>query len=944
MSSPQVSPRLPCYEGHLTLNRAMLVDGQDSSNSTAWTETWCSLEDGRLLVYTDRTAALISPEQTCAVIDVRSFATVQASNIVSEYGYELVLSMSSPEPTKFGRLFRPKSSWSLSRPHADSPFRDADLESQPRSSMTSFNRASLRGSPLTVNEPSFSSANVELHNPGSAQYRSWSKIASGSRHLCSKASTSSNGSLRKDVRTVFHSDSATSSTSSISGLRTSSDTATNGAASPCTPLSPTFSASCERIVVGVASLETLRSWSDAFNLTIKLYHEMAPVPSPLLGQRRQVSMRLSLSNLPGFRTQAPLRASPVFPTHEISSDATLEETTPKASRKRHASATSFAFALQASNHLQQQTDVRSTTSRQGRQRSGLDRISGGVPLTEHHPVGRTLDCQAPAIGRRSSFAPEAFAIPSTKREEPNSRHKRSFSTASSSLLSSAMDRLSISRRDSLSSGQPLSSGKTSETSTEGVDVGNTPSQHSFLPPQIQDRPQRQITADSTGRDTLPASRHRRSGSLLHYASARVMAWRDVTSASASSETRPPIGLGFETDRRGTVSGNQAERKTTKSFQKFRSLRSLTKSKPASGKSGLDRQSSSMSRYRDDQCGDQSWASVRSAVASTNGKGMSRTSSLLSLTKTTFSSLRGRATARQDVRTVFAVPQEDHGGENETLREQSSACDFSYGFEQRTQETGALGSPLHGMATAAGDGSVSLAGAQDGNHEMLQESDSDVSPALTAGPAELPRHPYSLWDEDTSSPSLPVERILPPEQMIRTFDEQRRTTQTRAVTATRVSLRAAASQTFVRSETSQSLRGCVSTWELGGAQAGWREARGEGERGDGFGDAAGEAKRRVAGEGSASALLEHRSLPAPPRGRRRARGVVSHPGLESDRNGTVEKEKKSRSVFGDVTNINNAVSRADELVTVTKSSMDRIGLASSRKSGRSRGAVWVDASG
>ncbi|GAC99556.1 phosphoglycerate mutase [Pseudozyma hubeiensis SY62] len=931
MPSPQVDPRLPCYEGHLTLNRAVLVDGLDSSNSTAWTETWCSLEDGRLLVYTDRTAALINPEQTCAVIDVRSFAAVQASNIASEYGYELILSLSPPESTKSGRLFRPKSAWSLSRPHSDSPLRDADLESQPRSSMASFSRASLRGSPLTLNGASFSSTNVELYNSDSAQSRSWSKIASGSRNLYSKASTSSNGSLRKDVRTVFHPDSATSSASSFSATRSSSDTATNGVASPCTPLSPTFSASCERIVMGVASLETLRSWSDAFKLTIKLYNEMDLIPLPLLGQRRSIAGQLSFSNLAGFRTRASLAASPVFPTHEMSSDATLEETTPKASRKRHASVTSFAFALQASSHLQQQTDVHPTAPRQDRPRSVLDRGSGGVPLTEHHPVGKTVECQPVTIGRRSSFAPEAFAIPSTKREESKDRHKRSFSTASSSLLSSAIDRLSINRRDSLSSGQPLASGKTSYTSVAGVDVSKTPSQDSFLQPQIQDRPQSQNIAESTARDTPPPCRHRRSGSLLHFASTRVMAWRDVTAASASSETRPPNGLGFEVDRRETVSGNQAERKTTKSFQKFRSLRSLAKSKPVLGQGGLDRLSSSISRGSEDRGGDQSSASVRSAMASTKGKGMSRTSSLLSLTKTTFSSLRGRASSRQDVRTVFAAPHKADGGgdEDETL-----AGDFSYEIVKGTQEGGAVGSALLPSAIADGASQVSLAGAPDVD-QLSRASGLDVDPALAAGPAELTRHPYSLWDDDTSSPRLPVERILPPEQIIRTFDELRYTPQPspRSTLGDAICgplLRAAASQTFVRGEASQNLRGCVSTWELGGLQAGGRRAV---EKSD-----ARVAQRRVAGE-----VALQRSLPAPPRGRRRARRVASQPVMENDQNGTVEKEKMSRSAFGDVTNIKKDDSKTGQAVT-TKSSVDRVGLTSSRKPGRSRGAVGVDASG
>ncbi|KAI3478952.1 hypothetical protein L1887_59073 [Cichorium endivia] len=74
MSATPFDLRMPRLEGHLVLNTATLSDSPQTSDRTAWSEKWCSLEDGCLLVYHDRTAAIVMPDEPICTIDLRSFA------------------------------------------------------------------------------------------------------------------------------------------------------------------------------------------------------------------------------------------------------------------------------------------------------------------------------------------------------------------------------------------------------------------------------------------------------------------------------------------------------------------------------------------------------------------------------------------------------------------------------------------------------------------------------------------------------------------------------------------------------------------------------------------------------------------------------------------------------------------------------------------------------
>ncbi|KAJ1029939.1 hypothetical protein NDA16_000854 [Ustilago loliicola] len=179
-------PRLPRYEGHLILNQAILADTPQTSSREAWSERWCSLEEGKLLVYKDRTSAMINPDDICTSIDIRNFAHVCTSTAFSDPSHELVLSTTAPEPTRSSRLFRPKSALSLNRSHAESI-----SESEPRVSIASSGRVSFQAPASSLNGASAFSSKTD----GESRPKPWSRFASGSRKLYSKVSASNRSSV-----------------------------------------------------------------------------------------------------------------------------------------------------------------------------------------------------------------------------------------------------------------------------------------------------------------------------------------------------------------------------------------------------------------------------------------------------------------------------------------------------------------------------------------------------------------------------------------------------------------------------------------------------------------------------------------------------------------------------------------------------------------------------
>lgn len=876
-------PRLPSYEGHLILNHAILSDTPQTSSGEAWSEKWCSLEEGKLLVYKDRTSAMINPQDTCASIDIRNFAHVYTSTTTTsaaEPAHELVLGTTTPEPARSSRLFRPKSALSLNRLHADSI-----SESEPRISIASSGRVSFQALASILNGTTALSAKTD----GEGRSKPWARFASGSRKLYSKVSLSSNGSVYDGSPVTLGS--AASSIKSIGDSRESTDLASSGAPSPRTPHSSSFSGSFERVVLRASSADTLNEWHEALTRTIKVHNHAMLMPLPMMRYQKRVSPRPSLGNLPGFRTPTSLQNSPMFPTVESGDVSYTDDATPKATRKRQSSSTSFTFGRYTA--LQELC-----REPQGQQVDG-QKVSypGSTSGSREHIVIHEPPKRANAAPALSSFASHVFSAVDTKRQER--RHKRSISTASSSLSFSGAGRLSTNRRNSISSSQLLSSpAQVRASSNEASRLQKQPELRSSTPLN-EDADVSRATIGGT----LPMSKHRRSGSILRFGSARILAWRDNFTASEPVRQEPAVGLGLDLEQssigdtsRVKESQMSAQLKPSKAFPRLRSFRLLTKARPFDGE---------VSFASPSEEGHHEEASFSQPTA--KSKGMSRTSSLLNLTKHTFSSFRERSTSRQNARQIFTATQEDVQdlSTESVKRVETPGCDFSYELVSPTREA----SPQLPSLLDAGDCNV-------GEIQRVGEETSLVlSPPRSASlslAAPMKINLLNNGDEDygrCSTPPLPVERILPPEQIISTFDqlrladpEGRSCDWLSQIETSRGSLdwasatmgqqrgepgrglRLAASQQFktgsvdLGKEGERRLRSSVSACYLSQAQA--RAERERGERGE---KREGLMEESIGRAGTPVRVSEDttldmaRSLPAPPRAsKRRARISTSMP--------------------------------------------------------------------
>ncbi|GAC74038.1 ras GTPase-activating protein family - IQGAP [Moesziomyces antarcticus T-34] len=653
MSASPFDLRMPRLEGHLILNTATLSDSPQTSDRTAWSEKWCSLEDGCLLVYHDRTAAIVMPDEPICTIDLRSFAHVQPAPPHTDALCNLVISCTPLEPPKSSRLFRPKSAMSLNRLQSDSVPRDP-LDQEPRPSLASSSgRVSFQALKSGAHTPVAMSTNFEPRTRTSSSHsNSWAKLRSGSRKLYAKVSSSSSASFRTDSPAALAS--SASSVASIADLSDLTDMTSSGAPSPRTPILSNFGQGLERVYLRTMSEEDLDSWLEALSRSIRLLQEADGVPVHLLLPKKRVSSRPSLGNLPGFRTPASLSDSPLLPSMEQGAVSTIDDTTPKPTRKRVASSSSLGLALASSRALQQ--------------------AASGRPKDVH--TASTL----PSWTAESTGAGNALPMgpPDTMQLRSNLKHKRSISTTSSSLSLSGSSPFVSTRRNSISSTRLLSS---------SVSVTRPATACAYTAFFAQ--PMREGSGEATtSRLTEPSSaatmvaettantRHRRSGSILRSGSARIMAWRDKSSTSEAPATQArPVGLGLEMG--GHDSAEARRHEPSRGLNKLKSFRLLPKGTSSVQETG--RMSASASEYgsfQDRGAGHPDSAHETSAKKS---RGMARTSSLLSLTRHTFSSLRPRA--RPSVKQTFALMNADESVHevqvDASMRVEPAEGDFSY---------------------------------------------------------------------------------------------------------------------------------------------------------------------------------------------------------------------------------------------------------------------------
>lgn len=686
-----------------------------------------------------------------------------------------------------------------------------------------------------------------------------------------------------------------------------------------------------------------------------MHNEMTAAPSPLHKQLSRMSARPALSNLPGFRTPSSLHTSPVFPSVENSVDPAAHDVTPKAPRKRHSSSASFSLAMRASRQMQ---DI--TSDRSGPHADPSDKAALSVAFVDRVSITEPRHRRPSTADASSSISSSLGGATDVRSAQQARAHKRSISTASSSFSFSGASRLSGQRRNSVPSAQLLSPSGGALSSTLALDT-------SFEEDSVPPRPftaiaksskggtstRTQDAGKSTSSGPLPASKHRRSGSLLRFGSARILAWRDTFAAADAT-----LGLGLQVDEGDTSNCNPADcsrdtqnqGKAAKTFSGSKSLRSLTKSKVNSkeaNRGSIDRGDESVNfappwtpRCNEDVLTGHPAASQPSGSQS-KSRSMSRSTSLLSITKQTFASLRERtSSSRPSVKTVFATrPCEEANttdlSQDTSKRIEPIECDFSYELVGTTPEADALQGSVFGSAEEASKmPRVSVADDSREASTTIEERGVGTDDRVEDRFAELKLRPSLAGDgENTPSPFVPIERILPPKEIIDTFDKLRaadptgcscdwlcriETTTGRrgsldwaaATTATRrPSLRAAASQTFYSRGASMDLlaaprlRSAMSAWDLPDRETIGSQVDGDVARRD-----------ERAGEDISDVAVATRSLPAPPRAfKRRARvSTCSRSAMPTnmavdlvDSASAVMSEKASSTgrAFADLTNSN-----------------------------------------
>lgn len=757
MSATPFDLRTPRLEGHLILNTAILSDSPQTSDRTAWSEKWCSLEDGCLLVYHDRTAAIVMPDEPICTIDLRSFAYVQPAPPHTDALYNLVISCTPLEPPKSSRLFRPKSAMSLNRLQSDSVPRDP-TDQEPRPSLASSSgRVSFQALKSGTHTPVVLSTNFEPRTRTSSSHsNSWAKLRSGSRKLYAKVSSSSSSTFRTDSPAALAS--SASSVASVADWSDMTDVSSSGAPSPRTPILSNFGHSFERVYLRTMSEEGLDSWLEALSRSISLLQEVKGMPAHLLLPKKRVSSRPSLGNLPGFRTPASLSNSPLLPSMEQGVGTAIDDTTPKATRKRVASSSSLGLALASSRALQQ--------------------AASGRPKDVH-----TASTQ-PSRTAESTGAGNVLPMgpPDTMQLRSDRKHKRSISTTSSSLSFSGSSPFVSTRRNSISSTRLLSSSVSvarpatacafttslSQPMTEGSGEATEATTSGLTEPS---------SAATIAADPTVPTRHRRSGSILAFGSARIMAWRDNSSSSeASVKQAKTVGLGLEIGSQDHARDSSEARRhePSRGLSKLKSFRLLPKGTSSVQETG--RMPSSASEYGSFQDRGSGHGNSAHDASARKSRGMTRTASLLSLTRHTISSLRPRA--RPSVKQAFASMQADDSAHkmhaDTSIRVEPAEGDFSYELIAPaladSSADSASPAPQPHCAVVSSPRTTSRADAR----PLLAREVCVTIPAEQAG--DNSEIGFQSMDGDTSeclaTPPLPVERILPPEQMIQAFDQLR----------------------------------------------------------------------------------------------------------------------------------------------------------------------------
>ncbi|PWY97325.1 hypothetical protein BCV70DRAFT_233933 [Testicularia cyperi] len=855
--------KMPRYEGYLYLaddgskkrnttsaaTIAQTINAESSQPQAGWIERWCSLEAGKILVYPDRTAAIVRPEDTCALIDVCKYDYIETFTSFGRDAlgpWQLTLSRQNAHMPSTSQLNAQLSGHAVESLAYGIPF---EASSRPSSSFTG-RRASLQRSYLSQADFNAGNGCSAAANSRDSLDRNkpWVKFASGSRKLYRLVSGSSNsgtglsqlpnGSQYQQQPSSVLDDQPLSPPSDVASR--SSHSGYSSMPSPVTPRSHTFAQEADaidtRITLRAQSASALTQWTEALSGTIKAKLDIHAATLAPVSHGQRGPTRPALSGLPGFRSPVVSSNGRTFSGEGL--DVDLE-------------GFGSVKSVKASNSRRRQTSLSSLSS-------GFERISAvtGLPVSgsellqrrQNRSLHQSADLtdldRSAAHGEtsRSASAVEPLKTPLTGRgkvevvQTPSrhsseacrpSRHGRTGSLASSLRSSFGVAALRGTDHSRTSSASMLRSAsgeqKEQDASTSVTIVcAESTNPTRAVPP----------ARDVGGGDALheSQSRHRRSGSLLHYGSARIMAWREGASSNAVPLAIDVCG-GIKSaimQEEAEAARGQKERKSLaklKSFH-FRPTSSAGRLEPVartaelpqiySAEQRVSLQTNGNTRGGIDKSPNPPKDMLDAALGqpcanAASSRSISRASSFLNISNIGFGRQSHRSLSRQGSASPLASSEPFQQSSSPCLgvRLEPDGCDFSYELLDQDIEDGLAKSDVtdHQITASTNlpvENPKSLASFTTPFTRKLLPGRPDISPierlvsfkaSLTPSPAKDPkglsaRDSPPVYDSDqqsqepeerlvdalsqsppSSSPPL-VERILPPEEMINTFDRLR----------------------------------------------------------------------------------------------------------------------------------------------------------------------------
>ena len=525
------------------------------------------------------------------------------------------------------------------------------------------------------------------------------------------------------------------------------------------------------------SASALAKWAEALSCSIrsKSGADTSMMPPILLEKRRT---RPALSSVPGLRPLS-FNGATLFPSDDgVEPHAHAKDASRPSSRQSHEAFSSMHQKLRRPSTQDSFTLPTSELFRR-RQRRALHK-SADLSDIMHSSGNETSSRPSTASGHSHSAWRLGSSASRPAHSRPNSIADvlslgRRESTSSSMEASGAATRSSGVRRSSTS--MVLDTLLDSQKSPGQDKDCSMPSRADALNGQVLSSPQSAATVQT---------RHRRSGSLLSRSSMRKI----FDAATPASEAA--TGLGLELDCTPMTPSSEPAARDKKGFAKLRSLgvRPSSRSGRSDTLQDMNGVKGKVSAQASPRIGATETGANRSrsplldhgSLKPTNHRGVPRATSLLNLSKFAFGSTREKSPAQVPVGLAFEPKSRSPSLSCSTPLMQSrvepEGCDFSYEFvDEENKRIASTVRPDSRTSVLSASGTL---GSRSKDSTMLSVNNLSIRDgpgkkearkrALTSSPREEIKE---LAAEPIRCASPPVvERILPPEQIIATFDRLR----------------------------------------------------------------------------------------------------------------------------------------------------------------------------